>query len=59
MDTRVVYLEPGKIALETATLPELGANQVLVQTHQASVWTNTSGAAPCVRDTVPLSPCWE
>ncbi len=37
MDTRVVYLEPGKIALETATLPELGANQVLVQTHQASV----------------------
>ena len=37
VDTRVVYLEPGKIAIETATLPELGPNQVLVQTHRASV----------------------
>jgi threonine dehydrogenase-like Zn-dependent dehydrogenase len=36
-ETRVVYLEPGKIILEPMTLPELKPNQVLVQTHQASV----------------------
>lgn len=36
-DTRVVYLEPGKIRLETVTLPELGPNQVLIKSHQASV----------------------
>lgn len=37
VDTRVVYLEPGKIAIETITLPELKPNQVLVKTHQASI----------------------
>ena len=36
-DTRVVYLEPGQIKLETITLPQLKSNQVLVKTHQASV----------------------
>ncbi|NJN84060.1 MAG: zinc-binding dehydrogenase [Caldilineaceae bacterium] len=36
-DTRVVYLEPGKLTPDTMTLPELKPNQVLVQTHQASV----------------------
>lgn len=37
METRVVYLEPGKITLEQITLPPLKPNQVLVRTHQASV----------------------
>ena len=37
MDTRVVYLEPGKINVAEEPLPELAPNQVLVQTHQASV----------------------
>jgi len=37
VETRVVYLEPGKIRLETMTLPPLKPNQVLVKTHQASV----------------------
>ncbi len=38
VDTRVVYLEePGKIKIESITLPELSPNQVLVKTHQASV----------------------
>jgi len=37
VDTRVVYLEPGKIDLAEAPLPELAPNQVLVQTYQASV----------------------
>ena len=37
VDTRVVYLEPGQIKLETITLPQLKSNQVLVKTHQASV----------------------
>lgn len=37
VDTRVVYLEPGKITVETVTLPELKPNQILVKTHQASV----------------------
>ena len=37
MDTRVVYLDVGKIIMDTVTLPELGPNQVLVKTHQASV----------------------
>ena len=36
-DTRVVYLEPGKIAIDSIPLPELKPNQILVQTHQASV----------------------
>jgi L-iditol 2-dehydrogenase len=37
VDTRVIYLEPGKITLETIPLPELKPNQILVETHQASV----------------------
>jgi len=37
VDTRVVYLEPGKITVETMKLPELKPNQVLVKTHQASI----------------------
>ena len=37
MDTRVVYLEPGKITLDTMTLPDLKPHQVLVKTHQASI----------------------
>ena len=37
MDTRVVYLEPSKITIDTVTLPDLKPNQVLVKTHQASV----------------------
>ena len=37
VDTRVVYLELGKIRLETMALPPLKPNQVLVKTHQASV----------------------
>lgn len=37
IDTRVVYLEPNKLTIETITLPELKPNQVLIKTHQASV----------------------
>ena len=37
VDTRVVYLEPGKITIDTITLPELKPNEVLVKAHQASV----------------------
>ncbi len=37
LDTRVVYLEPGKLSIETMALPDLEPNQVLVKTHQASV----------------------
>ena len=37
MNTRVVYLEPEKIRVETISLPELEPNQILVETHQASV----------------------
>ena len=37
VDTRVVYLEPGQLTINTITLPELEPNQVLVKTHQASV----------------------
>jgi len=36
-ETRVVYLSPGEIKIETMTLPELKPNQVLVKTEQASV----------------------
>ena len=36
-ETRVVYLEPGKITVETIPLPELKPNQVLIKAHQASV----------------------
>ena len=37
VDTRVAYLEPGKITINTMALPELKPNQVLVKTYQASV----------------------
>ncbi len=38
LETRVVYIEePGKMTVESIPLPELGPNQVLVKTHQASV----------------------
>jgi L-iditol 2-dehydrogenase len=37
VDTRVVYLEPGKITVESMTLPALKPTQVLIKTHQASV----------------------
>jgi L-iditol 2-dehydrogenase len=37
VDTRVVYLEPGKLTIDTVTLPELKPTQVLVEAHQASV----------------------
>ena len=37
MDTRVVYLSPGEMTIETVALPELQPNQILVKTHQASV----------------------
>ncbi|MCZ6677122.1 MAG: zinc-binding dehydrogenase [Candidatus Poribacteria bacterium] len=36
-ETRVVYLEPGKLAVDTIKLPELKPNQILVKTHQSSV----------------------
>ena len=36
-DTRVVYLEPNKITIETVTLPDLKPTQVLVKTYQASI----------------------
>lgn len=37
VDTRVVYLEPGKISVEMITLPELKPTQVLIKTQQASI----------------------
>ncbi|MFW6385343.1 MAG: zinc-dependent alcohol dehydrogenase, partial [Halodesulfurarchaeum sp.] len=37
METRVAYLDIGEITLDTVELPELGPNDVLVKTHQASV----------------------
>jgi threonine dehydrogenase-like Zn-dependent dehydrogenase len=37
VETRVVYLEPGKMTIETVALPELRPNDVLVKAHQASV----------------------
>ncbi len=37
METRVVYLDLGKIRLDTVTLPVLGPNDVLVKSHQASI----------------------
>ena len=37
METRTVYLEPGKITINTVELPELQPHQIFVKTHQASV----------------------
>jgi L-iditol 2-dehydrogenase len=37
MDTRVVYLDIGKITVETVSLPKLKPNQVMVKTYQSSV----------------------
>ncbi len=35
--TRVVYLEPGKITIDSMDLADPGPNQVLVEAHQASI----------------------
>ena len=37
VDTRVVYLDVGKITTDTMSLSELKPHQILVKTHQASV----------------------
>ena len=37
METRVVYLDEGRVWVERMTLPELKPNQILVKAHQASV----------------------
>lgn len=37
VDTRVVYLDVGKITTDTMSLPDLKPHQILVKTHQASV----------------------
>ena len=37
VETRVVYLDIGKITLDTMTLTEVKPNQVMVKTYQASV----------------------
>lgn len=37
IDTRVIYLEPGKLTVDTLTLPPLKPDQVLIKAHQASV----------------------
>ena len=37
VDTRIVYLEKGKMTIETMALPELKPTQVLVKAHQASM----------------------
>ena len=36
-ETRVVYLEPGKISIEKVPLPELKPTQVMIECHQASI----------------------
>jgi L-iditol 2-dehydrogenase len=36
-ETRVVYLEPGKITIEKMPLPQVGPNQILIKTKQASI----------------------
>lgn len=37
METRAVYLEPGKLEIRIQKLPDLQPSQILVKTHQASV----------------------
>lgn len=37
VETRVVYLEPNQITIDTMALPPLKPNQVLVKAHQASI----------------------
>lgn len=37
MDTRVAYLDVGEVTIENTTLPEVGPNEVLIETEQASV----------------------
>ena len=37
VETRVVYLEPGRMTVETLELPALKPNDVLIKAHQASV----------------------
>ena len=36
-ETRVVYMNPGEITVQTMPLPEVKANQVLIKTYRASV----------------------
>ena len=37
LETRVVYIEPGRAWIETLPLPDVGPNQVLIKAHQASI----------------------
>ena len=37
INTRVVYLEPSKITVESVTLPDPEPHQIVVKTHQASI----------------------
>lgn len=37
METRVVYLDVGEITIETQEVPDVGPNEVLIETEQASV----------------------
>lgn len=37
VETRVVYLEPGRVRVDTLVLPPLGPNDVLIEAYQASV----------------------
>ncbi len=37
LETRVVYLEPGKITIEKIPLPQVGPNQILIKSKQASI----------------------
>ena len=37
VETRVVYLDIGKITVDTMALTEIKANQVMVKTYQASI----------------------
>lgn len=37
VETRIAYLEPGRITIERMELPDVKPNQVLIKTHQASI----------------------
>lgn len=37
MQTRTVFLEPGKLQIEMTDLPDLQSHQILIKTHQASI----------------------
>jgi threonine dehydrogenase-like Zn-dependent dehydrogenase len=36
-DSRVIYLDPDKLNIEGMTFPGIKPNQLLIETHQASV----------------------